>query len=71
MEDDCLQLQRWISDAARLDLEDERDQLTVILGKANASPKNTAIFSGGFVDARRMRNDVAYFLSRANSGAEI
>jgi FkbM family methyltransferase len=68
--DDRTKIETWIADAAALNLAREAEELAELAEKVRRRPGEAAILAGGFVDARRRRNDVAYWTSRPASRPE-
>tara|TARA_R110002126_G_scaffold35040_6_gene108145 strand:+ start:10506 stop:11561 length:1056 start_codon:yes stop_codon:yes gene_type:complete len=68
--DERSRIETWITTAATLNLEDEARELMALGDAVRGNPDGAAVLAGSFVDARRKRNDVAYWSSRANLGAE-
>jgi FkbM family methyltransferase len=60
----------WITSAAELDLAGEARDIMELAATARNHHEQVAIAAGGFVDARRKRNDVAFWTSRAVSRPE-
>ncbi len=61
-------LDGWITSAAELDLAKEADDVRKLAAAVQGDLADAAIMAGGFVDARRKRNDVAFWTSRPTSG---
>lgn len=68
--DERSRIETWITSAARLNLEGEASDLIALGDAVRTDPGSAAVLAGSFVDARRKRNDVAYWSSRANSRTE-
>ncbi len=67
--EDAKPVVEWILSIAELDLAGELSEMKNAVARAENKPEDTAIVSGGFVDRRRKRNDVAFWTSRMMSGS--